>query len=60
MGFEMFIVNGNIASIMDMYNLENSIQIYVEYLQQNNNDAETIEDSKNSYKKLLSIIRETV
>ncbi len=32
MGFEMFIVNGNIASIMDMYNLENSIQIYVEYL----------------------------
>ena len=60
MGFEMFIVNGNIASIMDMYNLENSIQIYVEYLQQNNNDAETIKDSKNSYKDLLIIIMETV
>lgn len=28
MGFDMFIVNGNIASIMEVYNDNNSIQFY--------------------------------
>lgn len=28
MGFDMFIVNGNIASIMEVYNDKNSIQFY--------------------------------